>query len=188
MPIIDEEKYKDAPGYQQVYTQENKPSLFPRHIHIRPTNDKSLFTRMIRLDKEQFVYRSSPTAILMPFYFSMVVCTVLLSRTIHPLLAVTGVALLTWELTLLILKPYQSSKRGMQIDSLGITASQFYAWEDINGAFIVTRTIGRKTECELALALSDGSNVYIRLDNLAHVGNSAAEISTAITHYRSTTV
>ncbi|MBC9913907.1 hypothetical protein [Chitinophaga varians] len=188
MPIIDAEKYKDVPGYQQVYDQENTASFFPRHIHIRPTSDKSLFTRMIRLDKAQFVFRSSPAPILMPFYFSMMVFTVLLAQTIHPLLAITGMAVLTWVLTLLILKPYRSSRRGVQIDSRGITASQFYAWEEIIGTFIITRKMGRRIECDLTLALSDGRNVYIQLDRLAAVGNSAAEISTAITHYRNKTV
>ncbi|NLR63809.1 hypothetical protein HGH92_05795 [Chitinophaga varians] len=192
MPVIDAEKYKDVPGYQQIYTGKAIRQLlnYGSQLHIRPTADKSLYTFMVRPDGSPFlIYKPSAYLALIPIATFVVLVSVswLEPKPIYAGLSFATLFLASWGIARFA--GMSSRKRPIVIvDQQGITMDKaFYSWNNIINTFIVERSRSyqrRQADFYLIIALTNRQTAFCRINRPAATRDEVSELATTITYFR----
>lgn len=194
MPIKNEEKYKDVPGYQQVCSDKTVQRFSDngRIIHIIPTADKCFHTFMIKPDGRPFlVYRRFDyfTPILVAGFVVLVGIFQLQPRPLYAGLAIVLLSLATWGIVRLAKASARKRKPIVTVDKHGIThASGSYPWNTIintfNATFIMNGRRRADSEEYLILTLTNQKTILCRLNRFSGIRDEISELATTITYFR----
>ncbi|MBC9913908.1 hypothetical protein [Chitinophaga varians] len=193
MPITDTEKYKDAPGYQQVYSDKTIEhfSNNGRIVRIIPTADRCFHTFTIKPDGRPFlVHRSldyfNPLLIL---GFTAFIAVILAQpKPLYAGIVIAILSLAIWGFVREARAAARKLKPIIMVDRQGITLdSGNYPWDTIVNTFIVIALIEKRRTPRsksgddfLVLTLINQKTVIYPLDKVA---GKAFELATTITYF-----
>ncbi|NML37330.1 hypothetical protein HHL17_08980 [Chitinophaga sp. G-6-1-13] len=193
MPIVDAEKYKNVPGYQQVCRDEaiRRLSHYGCCLRIKPTADKSLHTFMIKPDGRPFlVYKRSDylSPILALVFIAFMSMIGLQPKLLYAIPAIAVLLFIVWGIVRLARASDRKNKPIVTINKQGITLDiGTYPWNNITNTFIVERKRPyerRRLEFYLIIALTNQQTAVCRI-NMSHtINDEASELATTITYFR----
>nr|WP_295867598.1 hypothetical protein [uncultured Chitinophaga sp.] len=191
MPVINIEKYKDTPGYQQVYQYEANQlgCKWGLNTTITPTADRSLHTFMIKPGRADFILYPTAAPELLTVYLILGFFSFFFAIAAGPFLgafAIAAAALLSWLLTIWIGKQSRKEKSVLVVNSQGINLRKgTYSWSSIKGSFIVVRQLNQKhRKTFLTIVLTNDQMVSQLLHSDSIIRDITSELATTIAYYK----